>query len=62
MCKVATKSKAMNEILVNSLSVVEKAHKSKPLSVLQLQSLKAKSSQKEHGELVEKIKNTYGSL
>ena len=62
ICKVGIKSEAMNEILVNSLSVAQRTNKSKPLSVLQLQSLKAKNQKKEHGELVAKIKTTYGSL
>ena len=52
----------MNEILVNSLSVSQRTNKSKPMSVLQLQSLKAKNQKKEHGKLVAKMKTTYGSL
>ena len=47
---------------MNSLSVAQRTNKPKPLSVLQLQSLKAKNWKKEHGELVAKIKTTYGSL
>ena len=36
--------------------------KSKSLSVLKLQSLKAKNHKTEHSKLVDKIRTTYGSL
>ena len=38
------------------------AQKSKLLSVLQLQSLKAKNHKSEHSKLVDKIRTSYGSL
>ena len=62
MCQVATTSDVLHEILVSSLSVMPIANKSKSVSVLELQSLKAKNHKTEHSKLVDKICTTYGSL
>ena len=61
-CAQVATSDVLHEILVNSLSVIQIAKKSKSLSVLKLQSLKAKNCKTEHSKLVDKICTTYGSL